>query len=290
VFNTSLLALVAGCLATDFQDGQFLCDPGAASVDACPEGLGCARDGRCRKHDVVAPGAGGVGGAGGSAGGGGACVAKGCADLLPACGMLDDGCGATLACGCPAPSTCGGGKVAGECGCPELQERSPTAAINAMTSGAPWQVASGVLAGSDDARATASAVAAGATSQRLRAHGFSFAVPDGAVIEGFEVSIERSKSGAASIEDESVLLMKNLDYIGSNLGLAQDWGDADAVRTYGAPSNLWGATWTPAEVRHYGFGVQIRVRNVSGSGTADARVDHVVVRVHYACPPFDGLP
>jgi len=47
------------------------------------------------------------------------CVPATCAEQGASCGTIDDGCGATLACGtCTAPETCGGGRVANECGCP----------------------------------------------------------------------------------------------------------------------------------------------------------------------------
>ncbi len=45
------VALVA-CVVSDFADGQYACNP--AGDTTCPPGLLCARDGRCRSHDVEA--------------------------------------------------------------------------------------------------------------------------------------------------------------------------------------------------------------------------------------------
>jgi hypothetical protein len=40
----------AACVATEFKDAQFTCDP--AGDAACPPGLVCAKDGVCRAHDL----------------------------------------------------------------------------------------------------------------------------------------------------------------------------------------------------------------------------------------------
>lgn len=45
------IASFVACVASDFTDGQYACDPAGAA--ACPPGLVCARDGLCRVHDVA---------------------------------------------------------------------------------------------------------------------------------------------------------------------------------------------------------------------------------------------
>lgn len=45
------VALFVACLDDSFEDGRFACDPAGAA--ACPPGLSCASDGRCRSGDVL---------------------------------------------------------------------------------------------------------------------------------------------------------------------------------------------------------------------------------------------
>ncbi len=40
------------CVTADFEDGKYACTPGASAV--CPDGLLCARDGRCRLRELPA--------------------------------------------------------------------------------------------------------------------------------------------------------------------------------------------------------------------------------------------
>ncbi|MBS2015942.1 MAG: hypothetical protein JST00_23845 [Deltaproteobacteria bacterium] len=46
------------CVSTSFEDGRYACTPGPGAV--CPEGLVCARDGRCRARELPAIEEGGV--------------------------------------------------------------------------------------------------------------------------------------------------------------------------------------------------------------------------------------
>jgi hypothetical protein len=39
-----------------------------------------------------------------------------CAELAPSCGLLDDGCGSSIDCGCTPPESCGGGGTPNVCG------------------------------------------------------------------------------------------------------------------------------------------------------------------------------
>lgn len=50
VCTMAVTAAFGACVSTTFDDGQYTCTPGPGA--SCPEGLVCARDGRCRVHEL----------------------------------------------------------------------------------------------------------------------------------------------------------------------------------------------------------------------------------------------
>ncbi len=54
--------------------------------------------------------------------------------------------------------------------------------------------------------------------------------------------------------------------------------------TYGSASDLWGTTWTPAEINNTNFGVSLSVLNQSGFSSRTASVDYIQITVTYTAP------
>ena len=71
---------------------------------------------------------------------------------------------------------------------------------------------------------------------------------------------------------------------GSDKASTTDWTTSDSTRTYGASNDLWGTTWTEAQVEASNFGIRLKVRNLTTSSRT-ASVDHVQIRVYYQPPP-----
>jgi hypothetical protein len=130
-------------------------------------------------------------------------------------------------------------------------------------------------------------IAANSQSGNLTATDFDFAIPATATILGIRVRVEGFASGTL-VDDEDVFLLKG----GSTTGITDhasgtDWpqpgsGDENAW-TYGNSTDLWGTTWTPAQINDNsasGFGVRIRTDNDSGSSRT-ANVDWIEVEVWY---------
>lgn len=135
---------------------------------------------------------------------------------------------------------------------------------------------------SNDTYATAGPNAAEVT-ELLKVTNFSFAIPTGAQIVGIVASIER-KQGTSSgpIFDSAVRLIKALVPVGDNKAVISTWPAADAAATYGSSSDLWGTTWTAAEINASGFGLGIAVVNsVSPGAVETASVDHITLTVYY---------
>lgn len=124
------------------------------------------------------------------------------------------------------------------------------------------------------------AIAAGDTGAVLSASNFGFSVPSTAKILGITVGVERKSSTSFSTSDSTVYLQKAGAQVGSNKASGTSWGTSDSTKTYGTSSNLWGTTWTAADVNDPGFGLLFKPRNTSGSSIT-ASVDMVSVTVTY---------
>jgi hypothetical protein len=112
-----------------------------------------------------------------------------------------------------------------------------------------------------------------------------FAIPSIATFTGFVLEIERAASSSSRISDDDVYLLKGGTNVGNDKAVSTTWGTSDSTRTYGSSSDLWGTTWTPAEVNASNFGARLKVKNSSGTGTITATVDYISIRVYYSTPP-----
>jgi Tfp pilus assembly protein PilX len=154
-------------------------------------------------------------------------------------------------------------------------QRNPTAATG-------WTSSTNVFS-SNNVYATAS-LAGSAQSANLDVTNFGFNLPTGSTIVGIEADIERKASNTNSIEDYDVFLLKAGAASGNDKASTTDWGTSDSTRTYGSGTDLWGTTWTEAQVEASNFGIRLKVRNLSTSSRT-ASVDWVNIRVYYTPPP-----
>lgn len=128
----------------------------------------------------------------------------------------------------------------------------------------------------------AQAVPGGGTSQYLSATNFNFSIPAPALILGIEVDIER-RSALGTIKDSKLRIIKGGVVSATEMGdLVATWPTVDTVKTYGSDSDLWGETWTAADINANNFGVALSVTD----GADAAFVDHMTITVHYnLCQP-----
>jgi len=155
---------------------------------------------------------------------------------------------------------------------------SPGAAFNTVTFGTIAWTTPGNAIASDNAYAQAAP--GGADTNYLEANNFNLSVPASAIIDGIEVAIEK-RSLSGTIFDSRVRIVK-----GGTVGTDEHadgatWPTTDTVVTYGGLGDLWGETWTAADVNAANFGVVI-----SATDSLDtAAVDHITMTVHYSlCP------
>lgn len=135
----------------------------------------------------------------------------------------------------------------------------------------------------------------GQVSEYLRCTDYGFAIPTSATINGIAVTVRRivsSTTGGSIVDDQVVQLVKANAVTGDNKATGTAYTTAWVDAGYGASNDLWGTTWTPAEVNATGFGVAFathKVNNASGSRTV--AVDVIRVAVTYTpdtTPPTVG--
>lgn len=120
---------------------------------------------------------------------------------------------------------------------------------------------------------------AGFPTHYLKATSFGFAIPAPAQILGIEVFVERKAALAApALTDSRARIVKGGVIGAAERALPGNWPTADTVATYGSPSDLWGETWTPADINSNNFGFALSVTD----GVNTAAVDHISIQVTYS--------
>ena len=124
-------------------------------------------------------------------------------------------------------------------------------------------------------------------SQYLTTTNYNFSsIPNNAIIVGITVAIGRFESGIGNgndVKDVGLYLLKAGGIIGNNYAdVATEWPKTTlTTATYGGTSDLWGTTWTVAEIQASSFGVSL---NASSENDRTASVDYIQISVTYALP------
>ena len=155
-----------------------------------------------------------------------------------------------------------------------------------------WANPSGAALPSDNSIVTAT-ISNGSPGNRytnyLRATGFGFTIPNNAVINGILVEVKLSGPNANS-SDKSIRILKNGAVVGNDLAQPNiAWPTSSAYRSYGSSTNLWGATWTAADINASNFGFQIAAGKIS-TQSANPRIDHIRITVFYNEQNFYSKP
>ena len=121
----------------------------------------------------------------------------------------------------------------------------------------------------------------------LVARDLTTSIPDGATVNGIEIIIQRRETAtdATTWADDAVFLIKGLAIqdAADNKAVATAYTTSDASVTYGGPADLWGVTWTAAEINAVGFGVAISVgvSTDDGESTSVPEVDLISAVIYY---------
>ena len=135
------------------------------------------------------------------------------------------------------------------------------------------------------ASASATATLLYGKTNLLKSSGYGFNVPPSASICGIEVEVVKKASGIGIfswINDNKVRLMKNGIVTGSNKANNTPWTTAATTTTYGGPTDLWGSTWTAADLNKPEFGLAFAAE-ITGLAALlpTASLDNVRMKVYY---------
>ncbi len=113
----------------------------------------------------------------------------------------------------------------------------------------------------------------------LLADQFKLEVPEGAEIRGVTVEIRRA--GGDGVADHSLRIIKGGEVRDAERAQPQTWSEGPTWVSYGGADDLWGETWTPAQLNADDFGVALAVAYTQNVGNTRAYVDQIRVTVSY---------
>ena len=122
-------------------------------------------------------------------------------------------------------------------------------------------------------------------SQTIAATGFGFAIPSTATIYGIAATVIKAAGNTnLGIIDNVVQLLKAGVSVGDNKAdQAHNWSTSGLVSSpYGGSNDLWGATWTAADINAANFGISLGARQNGGLGNTAAQIDSVTLTITYA--------
>jgi hypothetical protein len=112
---------------------------------------------------------------------------------------------------------------------------------------------------------------------------FKLEVPEAAEITGISVTVRRAGGSPTEAADGAVRLIKGGVIGEADRSQAVPWGGPMFEDTvYGTSGDLWGETWTPADVNSEDFGVAISAIYTDTAGNGRAYIDIVYITVEYA--------
>ncbi len=86
----------------------------------------------------------------------------------------------------------------------------------------------------------------------------------------------------SALQDLTVQLLKAGSPVGSNKASSSGWSTSKTTVNYGSTSDLWGTTWTAADLNASNFGLRFAAKNVvTGVAAVTASLDYVSITVTY---------
>jgi hypothetical protein len=116
----------------------------------------------------------------------------------------------------------------------------------------------------------------------LQATGFGFTIPNGSIINGIKVEVERSDPGGKA-KDYRIRIVKNGIIGSTDKSVNSAWHNNDQYKTYGGINDLWGQIWGYSDINANNFGFAIAVeRQGGGNSPTTARIDHIQITIYYS--------
>lgn len=123
-------------------------------------------------------------------------------------------------------------------------------------------------------------VAQNTSSQFLRAANFLFSIPTGAIIDGIELEINDSENIPNNTGATILFVSKD----GANFtGNQKSWtaNNPAGAEVVGGPADLWGTTWTAAEINSSSFSFFLQWAKNAIQTSSTLYIDSVRAKVYY---------
>ena len=184
-----------------------------------------------------------------------------------------------------APGSCPHGFIVlGTSPCATAISTSPGTCVNDTSVGSYAWSGLGNVGASDNQRAEADGYDS-STTNYLKCTGYNFAIPANAVIEGIVLEVEGYSR--RTFDDAYVHLVK-ADAIQTSTNYAAGnslRNNNDLTLTYGGLNDLWGGTWTAADINSATFGAAFAAQRGPYNTTDTVFIDHMPISVYYTIPP-----
>lgn len=128
------------------------------------------------------------------------------------------------------------------------------------------------------------------STNRIRGYNHGFIIPSNATILGIKLDLkikaEKAGDGTLEISDEEIYLTDTSGNTKtSNYANAQMISDSNTWVTYGGATDMWGTTWTPANINNSNFGSRTKFENhATGLGNLMMYFDAEKITVYYTVP------
>lgn len=175
-----------------------------------------------------------------------------------------------------------------QCSISSAQPPATVTETNLSGSDFGWNNANNALTSNDDyayAGATLTLLNPSKYSDYMTLTNFNMSIPAAVTICGIVVQIDRKASGlslGAVVKDYRVRLVKGGSVTGNNNASGSGWTGSETTATYGSSSDLWGTTWTPADINsgNFGFALSAEISGLLGVFLS-ADIDNVRITVYY---------
>ncbi len=165
--------------------------------------------------------------------------------------------------------------------------RSPTLCTNVATIGtAAWAGLANAMA-NDGVYSTAT-VARNVTTNYLQCTGYGFALPAGATVLGVVVNVKRHTS-RSTVRDAAMRMIKGGVIGATDRSTATNYNTTDVTEAHGTSSDLWGSTWTAADINATNFGAAFAAMNINTNRNIGVSVDHMPISVFYSTPAIHHI-
>jgi MSHA biogenesis protein MshQ len=123
-------------------------------------------------------------------------------------------------------------------------------------------------------------------SDTLQCTGYGFSIPTSATIDGITVTVWRMANNGSCCTDAQMQLVKAGTIQATDRSTTTYYPTSNTAEAHGGATDLWGTTWTPADINDPNFGAAFAIQKpVTAGGNRTVRVDYIEIAIDYTLLP-----